>query len=570
MRFFVNATLIWGEAEMHERGDLMNDKNMAVLTNVIGAVESGGQIYGRRNYAAYAGPYTNSNVEYTVTLGWAQNYGSEAKKLIQMIYEKDRKTFQKIDKDGQIHSMLSHDWVKEKWNPNSSEKNTLIALIDSPAGHVCQNELFASLMQKCIKDCEAAYTKEVHAVMMYCEIRHLGGKGPVDRIFKRCSGDYTLNNIMSSLKQDQSDKTSSNQVGDLKFWTRHQKCREFIEKYAVAESGGKENSMSKIEQATQWMENHALDNKCGYDQQYRWGERGDYDCSAAVISAWQAAGVPVKTKGATYTGNMLKVFLRCGFHDVTKSINLRTGAGLKRGDVLLNTSHHTAMYCGNGREVEASINEKGRAVGGVPGDQTGREFLIRSYRNYPWTNVLRYSEGGTAIAGSTVLKRGDKGDAVKTMQQMLTTIGYGCGASGADGDFGTATYNALLSFQKAKGLIADGEYGDQSRAALTKAYDEARRKIVVTVDEAARNVLAGKYGNGDARRKAIEALGLSYNEVQKRVNQLLKNPNQNPVDEVAKEVLAGKWGNGASRRQKLTQAGFDANAVQKRVNELTK
>lgn len=220
--------------------------------------------------------------------------------------------------------------------------------------------------------------------------------------------------------------------------------------------------------------------------------------------------------------------------------------------------------------MEASINEKGKAVGGVPGDQTGREFLIRSYRNYPWTNVLLFSEGGVSITGSTVLKRGDKGEAVKTMQQMLTVVGYGCGASGADGDFGDATYKALLSFQKTKGLIADGEYGDQSKAALTKAYNEARKKIVVTVDEAARNVIAGKYGNADARRKAIEALGLSYNEVQKRVNQLLKNPNQKSVDEVAKEVLAGKWGNGASRRQKLTQAGYDANAVQKRVNELTK
>ena len=58
----------------------MNKENMAVLTNVIGAVESGGQIYGKRDYSAYAAPYTNSNVEHTITLGWAQNYGDEAKK----------------------------------------------------------------------------------------------------------------------------------------------------------------------------------------------------------------------------------------------------------------------------------------------------------------------------------------------------------------------------------------------------------------------------------------------------------------------------------------------------------
>ena len=63
--------------------------------------------------------------------------------------------------------------------------------------------------------------------------------------------------------------------------------------------------MSKTESAIQWMENHANNNAFGYDQRYRWGEKGDFDCSSAVISAWQAAGVPVKTRGATYTGNML-------------------------------------------------------------------------------------------------------------------------------------------------------------------------------------------------------------------------------------------------------------------------
>ena len=40
------------------------------------------------------------------------------------------------------------------------------------------------------------------------------------------------------------------------------------------------------------------------------------------------------------------------------------------------------------------------------------------------------------------------------------------------------------------------------------------------------------------------------------------------VDEIAKEVLAGKWGNGADRKRRITAAGYDYAAVQKRVNEL--
>ena len=34
--------------------------------------------------------------------------------------------------------------------------------------------------------------------------------------------------------------------------------------------------MSKTEAAIQWMENCANDNRHGYDQRYRWGERGDW------------------------------------------------------------------------------------------------------------------------------------------------------------------------------------------------------------------------------------------------------------------------------------------------------
>lgn len=40
------------------------------------------------------------------------------------------------------------------------------------------------------------------------------------------------------------------------------------------------------------------------------------------------------------------------------------------------------------------------------------------------------------------------------------------------------------------------------------------------------------------------------------------------VDEIAKEVIQGKWGTGADRKNRLTKAGYDYNEVQKRVNEL--
>lgn len=231
--------------------------------------------------------------------------------------------------------------------------------------------------------------------------------------------------------------------------------------------------MSKTEQAIKWMESLANDNSHGYDQVYRWGEKGDYDCSSAVITAWETAGVPVKTKGATYTGNMRSVFLKCGFEDVTGLVNRSTGSGLQRGDILLNEVHHVAMYCGNGREVEASINEKGTARGGRPGDQTGREILIRSYRNYPWDCVLRYKEAAPEPAPAPAkhtftvetVRRGSENASVHLLQNLLRGRDY-YGADGRplvlDGDFGGNTDHALRNFQQLYGLEVDGVAGGQT------------------------------------------------------------------------------------------------------------
>ncbi len=47
-------------------------------------------------------------------------------------------------------------------------------------------------------------------------------------------------------------------------------------------------------------------------------------------------------------------------------------------------------------------------------------------------------------------------------------------------------------------------------------------------------------------------------------------PTKKSIDEIAREVIQGKWGNGTDRKNRLTNAGYDYNAVQKRVNELMK
>lgn len=208
----------------------------------------------------------------------------------------------------------------------------------------------------------------------------------------------------------------------------------------------------------------------GYDQGNRWGP--DYDCSSFIISVWQDVGVPLKTAGASYTGNMRSAALSVGFRDVTAQVNRQTGAGLQLGDILLNERSHVAMFVGNGNLVHASINEFNGITGGKPGDQTGREICVRSYYNSPWDCVLRYGEDKpqekptAKISGLPDLRRGDKGEVVRAAQILLNGRKCSVGAYGADGDFGPATEAAVLAYQRRTGLDDDGIIGPATWAAL--------------------------------------------------------------------------------------------------------
>ena len=202
--------------------------------------------------------------------------------------------------------------------------------------------------------------------------------------------------------------------------------------------------MNRIGAAVELARCMASDGKHGYDQTHRWGP--DYDCSSLLINVWEQVGVPVRTAGATYTGNMREVFLRCGFADVTSEVSLGDGRGLEAGDVLLNHRNHTAMMVDKYNLVQARVNELGTVTGGQTGDQTGGEIAVRSYYNFPWDCVLRYREndGETAapseplvtdtnVGGSTyVVKQGDSWWAIADKQlgdgllweQLMRLNGY--------------------------------------------------------------------------------------------------------------------------------------------------
>ena len=226
--------------------------------------------------------------------------------------------------------------------------------------------------------------------------------------------------------------------------------------------------MSVIESAVNFAVNIANDDSHGYSQDANKRFAGtDFDCSSLVITAFRQAGLDLKS---TYTGNMKQDFLAHGFIEVPLKDK-------QRGDVLLNESHHTAIYIGDNKIVHASLSETGGKYG-REGDQTGREICVRSYYDYPWNCVLRYV--GDAEVPSTPtenkgevkimveirqLQFGSKGADVRSLQVLLNEKAQSRHLV-VDGDFGSNTKNAVMDYQRKNGLAVDGIVGKNTWTAL--------------------------------------------------------------------------------------------------------
>ena len=79
---------------------------------------------------------------------------------------------------------------------------------------------------------------------------------------------------------------------------------------------------------------------------------------------------------------------------------------------------------------------------------------------------------------------------------------------------------------------------------------------------------AQKY-NAESMATAI-VKGLTGQVVSGSQQQPISNQvsNQKSIDEIAREVINGRWDNGEKRKQALFAAGYDYNAVQARVNQI--
>ena len=135
-------------------------------------------------------------------------------------------------------------------------------------------------------------------------------------------------------------------------------------------------------------------------------------------------------------------------------------------------NHHVGVYIGNGEVIEA----KGHAYGVVKTKLQGRGWVNWGYCPYityeeqPAQTTPTTTPTATATTKVSIqltqLRKGAKGEQVKTLQRLLVAFGFSVGKSGIDGDFGNATYTAVIGFQAKMKLEQDGIVGKDTWSAL--------------------------------------------------------------------------------------------------------
>lgn len=289
-----------------------------------------------------------------------------------------------------------------------------------------------------------------------------------------------------------------------------------------------------------------------------------------------------------------------------------TGDGYERGQ----TPRLGAVMCwrngavGNGNDgaghvaIVEKISADGRTVTTSESNYGGTRFqnVVRSYpyalgRNFAFQGFIylpiKFDSAETAKPTKTVDEVAR--EVIKGLWGNGSTRTANLQAAGYDPNAVQARVNAILAGNNApvtnsKSIdtlaqeVLQGKWGNGADRAkrLTDAgydYNAVQAKVnqlassgpapapAKSIDEVAREVLNGQWGNGADRQARLSAAGYNYAQVQARVNELAAPPRKS-IDEIAREVIAGKWGNGADRQNRLTAAGYNYAQVQARVNQL--
>lgn len=228
------------------------------------------------------------------------------------------------------------------------------------------------------------------------------------------------------------------------------------------EKGEKTVAKTTVQKAVDWALATAKDNSHGYNNAKgaRTGNP-DYACSSFIAAAWRAAGL-TSIPADAYTATMRGQLLAAGFEDVSSTINLKTGAGMIAGDVVLLPGKHVEMVVDDKhRLVGARGNAFTGAENGRAGDQTGDEISVKPWFDFGWRFCLRYTR--------------DAKDVKPAVTYIVQAGAYSVKA------------NAQKQLARVKRVVPDafiketgGQYRIQAGAFASKANAEARKKLLTS------------------------------------------------------------------------------------------
>ena len=451
-----------------------------VIRKIIYAVETGGQVYGNVRYDDFTEAYANSSIEHAITIGGGAWYATEAQRLLKLIRTKNPTVFKKLDTAGIGIDLDTKNWSTYKVQKGSDKAKCIQKIIGSATGIKCQDLLIDEQMQAYVDEVSALGVTDIQALLMCANFRHQGGLSAVKRILAKTQKPYTLNNVYKACQSD-----TGNQVGAYKL--RQKMVYESLKKY-ITDKGNNTNMIAKainavinialaevgyLEKAT----NANLDDKTANAGSNNYTKYWRDIYPAYQGQPWCACFVTwvfVIAFGKAMAQKLLKhyPYVYCP----TMADLFTLNANPKVGDIVI--FKHNGVFTHTGIVIKVSGDQFWTVEGNTSGGSTiianGGAVCKKTYfnSNLPGTKFITpdyskvqeiKSEGNDApsISASSILKIGSNGSAVKTLQKNLNTLIKA--KLTVDGEFGTATYNAVIKFQTKYKLTADGIVGENTR-----------------------------------------------------------------------------------------------------------
>ena len=193
----------------------LTEKQKEIIRNILYAVETGGHVYGDKDYDCFIESGTNTANETAITIGAGQFHGSNAKRLLNRIREADPELFKSLDNAGIGRDLDNSNWDTYKLSKGSSKARCIQKIIDTEVGHRIQDEVMDEDIAGYMKDAENIGVTSISSQAMCANFTHHGGFGATKRIVSRAKERYGSTELDYIYKSCQADNVP-NQVGTYK------------------------------------------------------------------------------------------------------------------------------------------------------------------------------------------------------------------------------------------------------------------------------------------------------------------------------------------------------------------